>query len=75
MSRPKTIPGEANPVDLGLAVLSAIRPQGHSLDTPTIAAACDCSYQAIQQIEYRALAKLRRRLSESSITPELKDHL
>jgi DNA-directed RNA polymerase sigma subunit (sigma70/sigma32) len=50
-------------VDIGLAVLSAIRKPHETFSCEQIAGVCGCSKQFINQIERRALAKLRRRLS------------
>ena len=47
-------------IDLGLAVLSVVRPPGESLSCALIAEICECSTGAISAIERRALRKLRR---------------
>lgn len=45
-------------IDIGLAVLCAIKP-GVPLSRSAIASACDCSEERIREIEERALRKLR----------------
>jgi DNA-directed RNA polymerase sigma subunit (sigma70/sigma32) len=50
-------------IDLGLAILSATRP-GERLSCAEIAAYCDCTSGRIQQIERKALARLRRELAK-----------
>jgi hypothetical protein len=45
-------------IDLGLAIISAISPPGRAWSYVEIAAFCDCSKTAIQQIERKALRKL-----------------
>jgi hypothetical protein len=45
-------------IDLGLAIISAISPPGRLWSYVEIAAFCDCSKTAIQQIERKALRKL-----------------
>lgn len=65
-------------IDLGLAVLRAKTPPGHPPRTQEeIAAWAGCSKQAIQQIEWRALRRLRRRLlmHHDPVLTELFDHL
>ena len=47
-------------IDLGLAVIEAVRQAGETLTCTDIAAICGCTRQNIQQIEARALAKIRR---------------
>jgi hypothetical protein len=49
-------------IDLGLAVLAVIRPPHTTFSCRAIAAACDCSWQNIHQIERKALRHLRDRL-------------
>ena len=49
-------------IDLGLAVLSAIRQPGERYSRYVIAAACDCCPQLISEIERQALKKLANRL-------------
>lgn len=46
-------------IELGLAVIAALRPAGVVLTQRDIAEICGCSFQRIQQIEWRALEKLR----------------
>jgi len=46
-------------IDLGLAVVAAVTPSGTRWTQTDLAAVCGCTLQAIQHIEYRALAKLR----------------
>ncbi len=48
-------------IDLGLSVLCAIKQPGESLTCKDIADVCDCTPQAISNIEVRALAKLRKK--------------
>lgn len=48
-------------IDLGLEVIEALRPAGVKLSHAAIAAVCGCSWQAIQQIEQRALKKMREK--------------
>lgn len=47
-------------IDLGLAVSALSLKPGETRTQREIAAFCDCSYQRIQQIEWRALRKIRR---------------
>lgn len=49
-------------VDLGLAILSVLAIPGEPLTMDDIAAWCDCSRQAIEQIERKALKKIRNAL-------------
>ena len=49
-------------IDLGLAILSCISNQGERRSQSEIAAFCGCSRQRIEQIEAKALRKLRTRL-------------
>src|SRR5690349_9278796 len=49
-------------IELGLALLAARAPKGVGHTSREIAAWCGCSVQAIQQIEKRALAKLKAKL-------------
>lgn len=51
-------------IDLGLAILSALRKPNQTLTSHDIAAWCDCTGQAIRQIEARALRRLRNRLND-----------
>jgi hypothetical protein len=51
-------------IDLNLAVLDTILPSGESLYCWQIAQIAGCSTQRIQQIEAKALAKLRRKLAK-----------
>lgn len=46
-------------IDLGLAAIEAVRPQGVRVTIEQIADICDCSTMAIKQIEWAALSKLR----------------
>ncbi len=47
-------------IGLGLAVLDAVREPGEVLTQTDIAEVCGCTSAAIQQIEAKALRKLRR---------------
>ena len=49
-------------IDLGLAISAASIAAGECRSAECIAAFCDCSKQAIEQTEYRALAKVRSAL-------------
>jgi len=53
-------PNHKAEIDLGLAVLEAMRTPGTRLTHRQIAAFCGCTWQAIWQIEQKALLKLRR---------------
>jgi DNA-directed RNA polymerase sigma subunit (sigma70/sigma32) len=53
-----------NGIDLGLAVIEAVRRPGEALSQQSIAEVCGVSKQTIQQIETKAMAKLRARLRE-----------
>lgn len=50
-------------IDLGLAILSVLRKPGQTLTSNDIAAWCDCSGQAIRQIEAKAIRRLRNKFS------------
>lgn len=56
-------------IDLGLAILSAVRP-GEQLTCAEIAAYCDCCPQRINQIEAGALERLRGLLRLMEQPPE-----
>jgi hypothetical protein len=49
-------------IDLGLALLSIVRKPGECLSSEDIAAWCGCARTSIQDIEQRALRKVRQRL-------------
>lgn len=49
-------------IDLGLAIIAALRHPGECLTQQDIAAWCGCTRQRIEQIEKQALRKIRRRL-------------
>ena len=55
-------------IDLGLAILASTSEPPHTCQT--IAAYCGCSRQAIQQIEQKALRKLRAALYRDRILRE-----
>jgi hypothetical protein len=55
-------------IDLGLAILASISEPPHTCQT--IAAYCGCSRQCIQQIEQKALRKLRAALYRDRILRE-----
>lgn len=61
-------------VNLGLAILSCLAIPGVPLTLEDIAAFCDCSRQAIEHIERRALRKLRVRLNATTLA-ELRENL
>jgi DNA-directed RNA polymerase sigma subunit (sigma70/sigma32) len=52
-------PDGGKDVDAALRALLSATPRGVPLTQTEIARACGCSMQLIQQIEYRALEKLR----------------
>ncbi|WP_042724556.1 sigma factor-like helix-turn-helix DNA-binding protein [Chthoniobacter flavus] len=47
-------------IDLGLAILGAVTEPGQCRTHEEIAAYCGCTKQAISQIEWRAIRKLRK---------------
>ena len=55
-------------IDLGLAILASTSEPPHTCRT--IAAYCGCSRQAIQQIEQKALRKLRAALYRNRMLTE-----
>ena len=55
-------------IDLGLAILASTSEPPHT--SQTIAAYCGCSRQCIQQIEQKALRKLRATLYRDRILRE-----
>ena len=59
-------------IDLGLAILASTSEPPHTYQT--IAAYCGCSRQCIQQIEQKALRKLRVALYRDSILREAFEH-
>jgi DNA-directed RNA polymerase sigma subunit (sigma70/sigma32) len=61
------LPRNAN-IDLGLAILASTSEPPHTAQT--IAAYCGCSRQCIQQIEQKALRKLRAALYRDRILSE-----
>lgn len=61
------IPPNAN-IDLGLAILASTSEPPHT--ARTIAAYCGCTRQCIQQIEQKALRKLRAALYRDRILSE-----
>ena len=61
------LPCNAN-IDLGLAILASTSEPPHT--AKTIAAYCGCSRQRIQQIEQKALRKLRATLYRDRILSE-----
>ena len=61
------LPRNAN-IDLGLAILASTSEPPHTAQT--IAAYCGCSRQRIQQIEQKALRKLRATLDSDKILRE-----
>ncbi len=68
--------GSRPDIDLGLAVISAVSTPGLRWTQAAIAEVCNCTPQAIQQIERRALKKLRKRLGcLIQTSPEYRDLL
>jgi hypothetical protein len=66
MSRPNL----KDSIDLGLAILSSVEhrlPEGARRSQDEIAAYCECSKTRIQQIEERALRKMRMGLRRSGL--------
>jgi hypothetical protein len=59
-------------VDLGLAISGATLPPGKTRNCTEIAAYCGCSKQNIEQLENKALRKLRHKVL---FTPELRETL
>jgi DNA-directed RNA polymerase sigma subunit (sigma70/sigma32) len=59
-------------IDLGLAILASTSEPPHTCKT--IAAYCGCSRQRIQQIEQKALRKLRATLYRDRILSEAFEH-
>jgi DNA-directed RNA polymerase sigma subunit (sigma70/sigma32) len=59
-------------IDLGLAILASTSEPPHT--SQTIAAYCGCSRQCIQQIEQKALRKLRATLYRNRILREAFEH-
>ena len=51
-------------IDLGLDVLNTVRLPGEQLSRSDIAHVCGCTRQNIEQIEMRALKKIRLRLRQ-----------
>ena len=66
-----TLARNAN-IDLGLAILASTSEPPHTCQT--IAAYCGCSRQCIQQIEQKALRKLRATLHRNRILREAFEH-
>jgi transcriptional regulator len=58
-------------VDLGLAILGVLNFQHNPLTQVDIAAWCGCSRQLIEQIEKKALRKIRNRLRFGSKDAQL----
>jgi hypothetical protein len=58
-------------VNLGIALLHALREPGKRCTVEEIAAWSDCSVQAVQQIEKAALEKLRRALRKAGVGREI----
>lgn len=67
--------GQGTNIDLGLALLSCLRKPGVELTCGDIAAWCDCSRQAIEGIERRAMRKFRARVTADLSRPELVEQL
>lgn len=57
-------------IDLGLAVSGALLPPGKSRSLSEIAAFCGCSRQYLEQIENKALLKIRNKVLFSPQTRE-----
>jgi SpoU rRNA methylase family enzyme len=65
--------GKRDPqVDLGLAISGATLPPGKTRTITEIAAFCGCSKQNIEQLENKALKKLRHKVL---FRPDLRDAL
>jgi DNA-directed RNA polymerase specialized sigma24 family protein len=47
-------------IELGLAVLATVRQRGETLNTVELAEICGCSSTTIENIERRAMEKLRK---------------
>lgn len=70
--------GKATPgshVDLGLALLGTLNVQHNPLTQVDIAAWCGCSRQCIEQIEKKALRKIRNRMRFGSNEGQLRYEL
>ena len=63
--------GGGSNIDLGLALLSCFRQPGEPLTAEDIAAWCDCAPKAIQDIEKRAIRKLRQRFAAELADEEM----
>jgi hypothetical protein len=60
---------KTNPdINLGLELLTIARKEGEAFTAFDISCWCDCSEQRIQQIERRALEKLRKALEQFEIS-------
>lgn len=55
-------------VDAGLLVLSLVSPRGVEWTQQEIAFVCGCSAQNIQDIEYRAMRKIRHELQQRGLS-------
>ena len=53
---------EKSSIDIGLAVASTLTERGVTWSLEDLAQVCECSTEAIRQLEKRALVKLRRAL-------------
>jgi hypothetical protein len=67
--------GTSTQIDLGLALLSCLIKPGERLTSEDIAAWCGCTKSVIQRLEHRAMRKLRQRLVESVLEPDLAGEL
>lgn len=60
-------------IDLGLAVLSIVNREGQRMTLEEIADVCECSIERVRQIEARALAKMRSRLSLGNLDDDARE--
>ena len=58
---------EKSNIDLGLAVVSTVTERGVCWSLEDLAQVCECSTEAIRQLEKRALAKLKRALKKAKL--------
>ena len=57
-------------INLGIDLLHTLREPGKRCTVEEVAAWCDCSVQAVQDIEKKALEKLRRALRKAGVGRE-----
>jgi len=58
---------EKSSIDLGLAVASTLTERGVCWSLEDLAEVCECSTEAIRQLEKRALVKMRRALKRAKL--------